>query len=119
MKWRKGNEGTSRILSDKLGVIAIQCGHQMMCIWSRKPSMVQCDRLWQASRSRGMYDNERIMCGLFECLFVWVMVNRLMRQPLVEGLDDNVPHITFFQDMIDLGLGCTEQGLAFGGLEQR
>ena len=66
-----------------------------------------------------MYNDKGIMGRFLKCLCVWKMVNRLMSQPLVEGLDDNVPHITVFQDMIDLGPGCTEQGLALGGFEQR
>lgn len=65
-----------------------------------------------------MYDDKGIMGRLLEGLFVWIVVNSLMSQPLVKGFDDDVPHVMFLQDMIDLGLRCAEQDLAFGGLEQ-
>ena len=65
-----------------------------------------------------MYDDERVVGCFLEALFVWIVINRLFSQPLVECFDDNVPHGMLFQNVVDFGLRCAEQGLALGGLEK-
>lgn len=90
-----------------------------MCIWGRESSVIKCNRLRQASRSRCMYDYEWVVGCLVEALVVRVVVNMLLSQPLVPCPDDNVPHVMLLQDVIDLGPRRAEQDLALGGLEKR
>lgn len=66
-----------------------------------------------------MYDDEGVMGCLVEALVVWIVVNRLLSQPLVERSDDNVPHGMLFQDVIHFSLGRAEQGSALCSLEKR
>ena len=65
-----------------------------------------------------MYDDERVMGCVFKTLLIWIVGNRLQRQPLFECSDDDVPHGMLFQDVIDFGLRCAEQNLALGGFEE-
>ena len=55
-----------------------------------------------------MNNDEGVIGCLLEAFFVWIMGDRLLGQPLVEGSDDSVPHRTLFQDVIDFCLGCAE-----------
>ena len=66
-----------------------------------------------------MYDDERVMGCLLEAFFVSIVGNGLLSQPLVESSDNSVSDGVLFQDVIDLGLRCAEQDLAFGGFEKR
>ena len=66
-----------------------------------------------------MYDDERVIRSLLEAFLVFVVGNRLLSQPLIEGSDDSMSHGIFFQNMIDFGLRCAEQDLAFGEIEKR
>ena len=66
-----------------------------------------------------MYDNKRVTRSFLEALFVWIVWDRLLSQPLIKGSNDNMFHGKFVQNVIDFGLGCAEQELTFGDIEKR
>ena len=66
-----------------------------------------------------MYDDKRVIRCLLEGLFVRIVGDRLLSQPLIKGSNDSVLHGVLVQNVIDFGFGCAEQELTFGGIEKR
>lgn len=90
-----------------------------MCICSRKSSVTKCDGLGETGRSRCVYDNERVTRSFFETLFVGIVRDRLLSQPLIKGSNDNMSHGEFLENVIDFSLGSAEQELTFRYIEER
>ncbi len=63
-----------------------------------------------------MNDNEGIV--VYGTFVFDVKSDGFLGHPIIESLDNNVLHIPFRQNMVNLVLGCAKQVSTFSGLEK-